>query len=318
MAQASQHVRQDQQYLLESFLESLASERGASRNTISAYQKDLSLFLSFCAQKKATVQEVSHEVISAFITQLSKEGLAPSTLARRRSAIRQFFDFLISEQERSDNPALLIPKTTHRKALPKALNKTQIDQLLQTIRADTSHDGVRFSAMIELLYASGMRISELITLKISQLERDSANQALKPFLYVQGKGNKQRIVPLHQQAVEALEAYMALRDSFLPDESNAYIFCSRGKLGHITRQRAAQLLKQACINSGIDPSACSPHTLRHSFATHLLEGGADLRIIQELLGHSDISTTQIYTHVADERLQDIVNDHHPLNEKLSR
>jgi integrase/recombinase XerD len=304
--QASAH------YLLEAFIEMLASERACAANTLQAYQKDISLFLAFCDQKNTTPQLADHQIMSAFLIASSKQKLAASTLARRRSAIRQFFDFLISEQERSDNPALLVATAKRAKPLPKVLSIIQINQLSEAAHSNETPDGLRFCAMLELLYASGMRISELIGLKLSQLERDPQSKALQPYFRVTGKGNKQRIVPLHMTALDALNAYLAIRAHFLPDEKNSYIFCSRAALGHITRQRVGQLLKQVCVRAGLDPALCSPHTLRHSFATHLLDGGADLRVIQELLGHADISSTQIYTHVTSGRLQQVVTEHHPL------
>lgn len=304
------HVR-----LLEAFIEMLAASRGAAHNTLSAYKKDLALFLEFCEQKKETLQTLSHETIAEFLTKSAKAGLAAATISRRRSAIRQFFDFLISEQERSDNPALLVPAGRRQKKLPNVLSQQEIQALSNVIQQDDSVDGIRFFAMIEMLYASGMRISELVTLKLAQLERNPHTAALQPYFYVKGKGGKQRLVPLHSSAIMAIQNYLNIRESFNKQKHNPYLFCSHGALGHITRQRVAQLLKQACLKANIDPARCSPHTLRHSFATHLLEGGADLRVIQELLGHADIATTQIYTHVAGERLQEVVQHFHPLAEK---
>lgn len=299
-------------HLAENFLEMLASERGAARNTLSAYKKDLSIFFEFTKARGEQIETLNHQHIAAFLAHSSKQELANATLARRRSALKQFFVFLVQEGERKDNPALLTTAIRKRKTLPHVLSPDQLLILTTEAKRNGSPEGVRFYAMLELLYASGMRISELVTLTTAQLERRAQGNSLQPFLMVKGKGNKERMVPLHKTAITALEKYLNQRQHFLPHEKNHYLFCSRGKTGHISRQRVGQTLKTLCINAGINPDSCSPHTLRHSFATHLLEGGADLRVIQELLGHADIATTQIYTHVASKRMQELVNEHHPL------
>lgn len=299
-------------YLLESFLEMLASERGAAKNTLQSYRKDLTLFFAFTHRHKEELATLAHQHISAFLGASGKQGLSSATLARRRSALRQFFGFLVKENERADNPALITPAARRQKTLPHVLTMTEIEAITEAAAANDSPEGIRFYAMLELLYASGMRISELVTLTMPQLERTHNGKTLQPYLMIKGKGNKERIVPLHKTAITALKSYLKLRDHFLPNDKNAYVFCSHGKLGHITRQRVAQTLKEVCLEANINPDICSPHTLRHSFATHLLEGGADLRVIQELLGHADIGTTQIYTHVAGKRMQELVNEHHPL------
>lgn len=300
-------------YWLESFLEMLLSTRNASANTIQAYETDLQLFFDFCTSAKQDPIRADHQHIERFLTHSSKQGLAASTLARRRSAIRQFYDFLVEEKECQKNPALLVPAARRRRPLPHVLSKEQMQHLNDALHADESPAGVRFAAMIELLYASGMRISELISLKLTQLEYDPETRQLQPYFHVRGKGGKQRLVPLHQGAIRSLQRYLELRSFFTKGHNNPYIFCAANARSHVTRQRVGQLLKQACIKAGIAPESCSPHTLRHSFATHLLEGGADLRVIQELLGHADIGTTQIYTHVAGERLQEVVQHFHPLS-----
>lgn len=300
------------QHLLEAFLEMLASERGAAKNTLASYRKDLSIFLEFTHKRGEQLETLTHHHIGAFLAESGKQGLASATLSRRRSALRQFFGFMVKENERADNPALITPAARKQKHLPHVLSMAQIEALTEVAAADDTAEGARFYAMLELLYASGMRISELVTLNMPQLERTKNGKTLQPYLLVKGKGGKERMVPLHKTAIAALEHYLDYRDQFLPNDKNNYVFCSRGKLGHITRQRVAQTLKEKCIVAGINPEICSPHTLRHSFATHLLEGGADLRVIQELLGHADIGTTQIYTHVAGKRMQELVNEHHPL------
>ncbi len=289
----------------------LASEKASSVNTLAAYRNDLSVFFDFARKKNITLETLTHHDISAFLASTQKQGLSPATNARRRSAIKQFFAFLVKEGERRDNPALLTSAARKHRSLPHVLSEAQLGAITTEAAANHSPEGIRFNAMLELLYASGMRISELVTLKMTQLERQ-AGKRLQPYLIVRGKGSKERLVPLHHTAMRALEDYLKQRDHFLPHEKNHYVFCSRGKVGHISRQRVAQTLKMVCLKAGINPDSCSPHTLRHSFATHLLEGGADLRVIQELLGHADISTTQIYTHVAGKRMQELVNEHHPL------
>lgn len=305
-------------YLLEAFLEMMSATRNASENTTQSYARDLELFFDFCTRKKRDILTADHHDIEGFLTYSGKQGLAASTLSRRRSSLRQFYDFLVEEKECHKNPALLVPSFKKKRTLPKVLSKENMQALSQVLKDNTSPEGLRFAAMIELLYASGMRISELVSLKLTQLEYIPGSMQLQPFFHVSGKGGKERLVPLHQTAIQALNHYLAVRPVFLRKNAatteNPYIFCARSNMGHVTRQRVGQLLKQACIKAGINPEQCSPHTLRHSFATHLLEGGADLRVIQELLGHSDISTTQIYTHVAGERLQEVVANFHPLGE----
>ncbi len=292
----------------------MVSERGASLNTAEAYRRDLTRFLLYVAEAQLDLSRLTHTELTDYLARLAKTGINERSQIRKRSALRQFFLYLYREREREDNPAhrLLAPKPARH--LPQVLNKKQVTALLRTATKDDSAQGVRFLAMLELLYASGMRISELVQLKLQQIERDPKNQTLSPHIHVTGKGNKERIVILHSSAIAALSDYLEQRDYFIPKRAKTshWLFPSAGKLGHITRQRFGQWLKECCIASGVDPGLCSPHTLRHSFASHLLEGGADLRVIQELLGHSDISTTQIYTHLAGGRLSKVVASAHPL------
>lgn len=295
----------------------LASERGSAKHSIDAYQRDVNDFFAFATKKHWDILTLSHQEISAYLAHQHTQGMAASTQARRRSALKQFFGFLLREQLRADNPVLLVVAARRERSLPSVLSQHEMLTLSQCAAADTSAEGLRLKALLELTYASGMRVSELVTLTLQHLQRDPKRKTkLQPFLLVRGKGSKERLVPLHGGAIAALEDYLQVRESFVPHHRDSrYLFSSSGKAGHLTRQRFHQLLKELCLNAGLDPARCSPHTLRHSFATHLLEGGADLRVIQELLGHADISTTQIYTHVAEGRLKEVVQTKHPLGRK---
>ena len=296
--------------LLDGFLEMIAAERGAAKNTREAYQRDLTDFLAHCAKKSLNPATLAHSDLSAYLASISKAGMAETTQMRKRSSLRQFFRYLYQERIRADDPSQLLEAPKQIRHLPNVLSAEEITTLLASAATDTTTDGLRMSALLELLYASGLRVSELVSLKRVQIERHPRTHAIEPFLRIRGKGGKDRIVPLHSSAIAALEAHLARHEGESP-----HLFPSHGKEGHLTRQRFGQMLKALCITAGIDPSRCSPHTLRHSFATHLLEGGADLRVIQELLGHADISTTQIYTHVAGSRLQEVVQTKHPLAKK---
>jgi integrase/recombinase XerD len=301
----------------DSFLEMLLSTRGASIATRDAYKRDLDDFFSYLTHHKRDLLKLSHVEISDYLSDLTARHMAASTLARRRSALTQWFKFLISERLITENPVLLVRGPKRTRTLPKLLSKKEVQALISATRADTTLEGTRMNALMEIIYASGMRVSELVTLTTAHIERDPKHKKrIQPYFMVRGKGSKDRIVPLHAGAIEALSNYLEVREQFIPKgRESRYLFPSSSKEGHLTRQRFGQMLKALCLKAGIAPSRCSPHTLRHSFATHLLEGGADLRVIQELLGHADIATTQIYTHVADQRLSNVVNAKHPLAKK---
>ena len=303
--------------LKNSFLEMLASERGSAKLSIEAYRRDLDDFFAFTTSKKLTLETLTHQHVAGYNSHLTARAMSSATIARRRSALKQFFGFLVKEQVRADNPLLLVVASKPTRSLPHVLQHAELKALSAEASRDTSAEGLRLRALLELTYASGMRVSELVTLTLQHLERDPKKPSkLQPFLMVRGKGNKDRIVPLHSGALDALQDYLEVREVFVPKgRDSRFLFPSSGKAGHLTRQRFHQALKQLCVQAGINPEHCSPHTLRHSFATHLLEGGADLRVIQELLGHADISTTQIYTHVAGNRLKETVNKKHPLAKK---
>jgi integrase/recombinase XerD len=288
--------------LIESFLEMMTAERGAARNTILSYARDLKEARAYLKARKMSFETADKHMLESYTGSLTRAGLSPRTVARRISSLRQFFHFLYSESRRTDNPAALLDAPKQPRKLPGSLAREDIEALIATAR--TGGDA-RLSAMLELLYGSGLRVSELVALPARALERKGGQGFA--FLTIRGKGNKERLVPLHDAAVDAFQAYLAERK-----EESKWLFPSRGKQGHVTRQRFGQMLKELALKAGLNPEKISPHTLRHSFASHLLAGGADLRVIQELLGHADIATTQIYTHVEQDRLARLVTRHHPL------
>lgn len=296
---------------IEMFLESLVAERGASVHTVEAYRRDL---LQFSAHlKRRALEDCTQAEVEGFLHELSRKQLSAASIARKLSAIKQLCRFMVSEQLRADNPAIHVQMGKAARHLPSVLSVEDVRQLIEQARRDDSPEGVRLYAFISLLYASGLRVSELVSLKLAHLVRNPAQPlGYDPFLLIRGKGNKERLVPLHQQALQAVIDYIPLRACWMGGAtSSRWLFPGSGSSGHLTRQRLAQLLKKLSYDAGLDPATISPHTLRHSFATHLLSGGADLRVIQELLGHSDIATTQIYTHVAGDHLKTLV-ERHPL------
>ena len=305
---------------LKQFLETIYIEQGASDNTIAAYGSDLKEFLEFLAEKHSAIETVTDLKIREFVQVLSSKKLSGRSVARKISAVRHFLSFLYEERVIDHNPALDVdmPKMSH--SIPRVLAETEVGKLLEYSYQDTSPSGLRNSAMLELLYASGMRVSELISLKLSQVKIQQKREEILPYIMITGKGNKDRIVALNQKAIEAIQRYLKVIDIFtLVKDRNIWLFPSKqSEEGHITRQYFARTLKQIAISSGVDPDKVSPHKIRHSFATHLLNNGADLRIIQELLGHQDISTTQIYTHVANTKLKSVVENFHPLARKIQK
>ena len=291
---------------LEAFLEMLLTERGAAENTLAAYRRDLTDFADFIARRGTSLKTAGPTDIQAYLKFLDDLGLKATTQARRLSALRQLFAYLLGEDIRRDDPSLNIDSPRAGRRLPKYLNEEEVDRLLTAAVGETAEEK-RLHALLQLLYATGLRVSELVTLPFPAL-RDQDR-----FLMVRGKGNKERLVPVNRTSKQALEDYLAMRDGFCPEgQHSKWLFPSRGGQGHLTRQRLGQLLKDLAIRSGIDPAKGSPHVLRHAFASHLLANGADLRSLQKMLGHADISTTQIYTHVLQKRLMEIVSTHHPL------
>ena len=304
------------QELLNQFLEVIYIENGASNNTIESYKNDLQNFRDFLKSQSTNLTDTNETSIRNFIQSLIKKSLSNRTIARKISALRHFFLFLYEEKIITNNPTLNIdtPKMSH--TVPKVFSENELSTLLTHCYKDTTANGIRNTAMVEVLYASGMRVSELISLKIQQLQIQKNNKTILPYIIIKGKGNKERIVVLNQKSIEALEKYLKIIKSFSNTLNNIWLFPSKTSTeGHITRQYFAKLLKKISAEANISPDKISPHKIRHSFATHLLNNGADLRTIQELLGHKDISTTQIYTHVANKKLKSIVDTFHPLAKK---
>lgn len=293
--------------LVESFLDMLLAERNAAANTRLAYGHDLADAAAFLEQRKRDLAAANEDDIRAYIASLA--GASARTQARRLSALRQFFRFLVSENRRTDDPTRAIDAPKQGRSLPKYLSEKEVAQLLTSVEAMKGAPGARLRAMLELLYASGLRVSELVNLPLAGL------QLARGFVQVRGKGGKERVVPLGSPAAKAIQNWLPHRQTLLGEkQTSPHLFPSRGG-APITRQRLFQLIKEAGAAAGIDPARLSPHVLRHAFATHLIERGADLRSVQTMLGHADIATTQIYTHVADSRLQKAVAKHHPLAKK---
>lgn len=296
------------------FLEARAAEAGAAQNTLNAYEQDLSRFCEWLARDGGDLATVPKDRIEAYLIACANEGLAASTRARRLSSIRQLFAFAFEEGLREDNPALTIKGPGRGRRLPKTLSVEDVDKLLIAAREMAHSPALRLrnTCLMELLYATGMRVSELVSLPVTSARGDPE------MLLVRGKGGKERLVPMSQTAKDALAAWLEHRDAeeeLARQEgrpSSAFLFQSRGKLGHMTRVNFYNLIKNLAAYAYVDPSTVTPHTLRHAFATHLLAGGADLRTIQTLLGHADVATTEIYTHVLEDRLRDLVETHHPL------
>ena len=298
----------------------LSAERGAAGNTLEAYRRDLEDFAGFLAARGQTLTEAHPADISQYLQARATRGLAPASRARRLSAIRQLYRFLEAEGTITASPAVGIPAPGKARRLPKTLSVAEVDRLIETAaRATAALRGrdlvraVRHHCLIEMLYATGMRVSELVSLPRSVLAGDPR------VLSIRGKGGRERLVPLNGPARAALDRYLRLgsdpNDAIAPMLATKRLFPSRSAEGHLTRQRLAQDLKATAIAAGLDPERVSPHVLRHAFASHLLDRGADLRSVQQLLGHADISTTEIYTHVLEERLKKIVSEHHPLAKK---
>ncbi len=296
------------------YLEACQAERGASDNTILAYARDLNDFAAYLARKKSDFTSADRHMIETYLIALDRAGMARTTRARRLSAIRQIYRFAYEEGWREDNPAAQIKGPRRKKSLPKTLSEQDVDRLLDAASAygRSKSDRLRNACLFQLLYATGMRVSELVSLPVNAARGDPA------MLLVKGKGGKERMVPLSQPARTALSFWLTQRDKnedaarAKGRTSSRFLFPSSAKDGHLSRIRFYTLVKEVALASGLQPDGITPHVLRHAFATHLLANGADLRVIQTLLGHADISTTEIYTHVLDERLKDLVLNHHPL------
>ncbi|MBW8300098.1 MAG: site-specific tyrosine recombinase XerD [Hydrogenophaga sp.] len=301
---------------VEAFLEMMSAERGAAANTLSSYERDLDDLHSFLNARKVSLGSAGSSDLSAYLGDLARRGFQPTSQARRLSTMRQFYKFLYAEGLRSDDPTAILDSPKKARPLPKFLSIDEVGKLLSLAEQEADLPGpgqfarIRLLALIELLYATGMRVSELVALPAKVLTQEGR------FLVVRGKGNKERLVPLSRAAVAALSRYGAEMAAERGDrEASPFLFPAASKEGHLPRQVFARDLKDLAIRAGLPAASVSPHVLRHAFASHLLANGADLRVVQELLGHSDISTTQIYTHVLDERLRELVQTHHPLAKK---
>ncbi|RLJ59308.1 integrase/recombinase XerD [Litoreibacter meonggei] len=299
---------------IETFLDAQAAELDASENTLLAYGRDLIDFAGWLADRGPTFETASRADVEDYLIHCDNQGLAQSTRARRLSAVKQIYRFAYEEGWREDNPAIQIKGPGRKKSLPKTLSVEEVDRLLGAAQtsARSVEDRLRNTCLMELLYATGMRVTELVTLPVAAARGDPR------MLLVRGKGGKERMVPLAASARDAVAVWIETRDETdaaaqaKGKPMSRFLFPSRGKSGHLTRHRFYVLIKELAVAGGVDPSKVTPHTLRHAFATHLLANGADLRAIQTLLGHADISTTEIYTHVLDERLKELVLEHHPL------
>ena len=296
---------------IEAFLEMMAAERAAAANTLTAYAGDLADVRRFLSPRGQDLATAAAEDLEAYFRDLSVRGLSAATAARRRSAARQLFRFVLDEGWRTDDPTSRVEAPRRGRPLPKILTRDETRRLIEAAAARDGAAGARLAAMVELLYASGLRISELTALPLAPFLLAPA------YLIVTGKGGKDRLAPLNEAARVAVRAYLPFRPVFLPRgvKTSPWLFPSRSRGGRLTTRRFAQLLDEAAQAAGLDPAKVSPHVLRHAFATHLLEGGADLRVVQTLLGHADIATTQIYTHVTQDRLREVVETRHPLSRR---
>ena len=309
-------ARRSDERLIGLFLDMLAAERGAQSNTLSAYRRDLDDFASHLAGVRRTVGNASTEQLRRYLGELARRGLSAATVARRLSAIRQLYRFLYAEGQRGDDPAAVLEGPKRTRPLPKTLSIAEVDRLLHAAAACEPDApllrrlrAARLTCLLETLYATGLRVSELVALPLSAARRDAR------VIVVRGKGNKERLVPLNDAAKRSMQAYLALLAEAGRNAQAAqskWLFPSFGESGHLTRQHLARELKALAAAAGLRADRISPHVLRHAFASHLLHNGADLRVVQTLLGHADISTTQIYTHVLEERLKSLVRDLHPL------
>lgn len=299
---------------IENFLEMMSAERGAAHNTLESYQRDLEAAADILTTRGTNLAEAKTDDIRRVLDSMADEGFAATSQARRLSALRQFYRFLYAEGFRQDDPTSVIDAPKKQKPLPKIMSVENVGRLLdraaleaqETTEPAERFKALRLHALLETLYATGLRVSELVGLPVSVARTDHR------FLIVRGKGSKDRMVPLSPKAREALQAFIVVRDALPGSDDNPWLFPAYSESGHLARQVFGRELKILAARAGLSSASISPHVLRHAFASHLLQNGADLRTVQQLLGHSDISTTQIYTHVLEERLHKLVSEHHPL------
>lgn len=315
MGNPARPTHQSDERLIALYLNMLAAERAAGANTLSAYGSDLADFAAYLSGARSSIARASTADLRAYLGALSRRGLRPASVARRLSAIRQLYRFLYTEGHRPDDPAAGLEGPKRGRPLPKTLTLAEVEQLLRAAAAADAAAplpvrlrAARLACFVEMLYATGLRVSELVALPASAARRDAR------LIVVRGKGNKERLVPLNEAARRATGQYLALLAQSGGDAKSKWLFPSFGESGHLTRQHLARELKTLAAAAGLRANQVSPHVLRHAFASHLLHNGADLRVVQTLLGHADISTTQIYTHVLDDRLKSLVRDLHPLSE----
>jgi integrase/recombinase XerD len=308
---------------MEAFLEMMSAERGAALNTLQSYQHDLDDLHGFLSERSVRITEAGSGDLGAYLSGLARQGFKASSQARRLSAMRQFYKFLYAEGFRTDDPTGILDAPKKGRPLPKIMGVDEVTQLLTQAEQEAALSGpnqlqrLRMLALLELLYATGMRVSELVSLPAKVLDQEGR------FLMILGKGNKERLVPLSHSAIAAIKTYGRMQAAEIaaakePPPESPWLFPSSSKGGFLPRQVFARDLKDLAIRAGLTPSLISPHVMRHAFASHLLQNGADLRVVQELLGHSDISTTQIYTHVLEERLHQLVQTHHPLAKQAKK
>jgi len=313
MARNALQPRPDVTPQIEAFLEMMAVERDAAPNTLAAYGRDLADAEAGLG-KSGGLMGADSPALEVWYAGLSRAGLSAATAARRRSAVRQFYRFALSEGWRKDDPSRRLEAPARGRPLPKVLSREEIERLFERLMDRDGTSALRLLTLVELAYASGLRVSELLALRVEPFRRDPDH------LIVRGKGGKERLAPIGPAARRAVQAWLDVRDAARKPKApdSVWLFPSTGASGHLTPRRFAQLLEQAALNAGLERGRVTPHVLRHAFATHLLEGGADLRVVQTLLGHADISTTQIYTHVARDHLARVVRDKHPLSRPQPR
>ena len=287
------------------FLSSLAAERGAAKNTLDAYRRDLADYEMTLRRYELSPANAQRNDVESYLAGLSAEGLAATTRARRLSAVKQLHAFMYAEGWRDGDPAAPVRGPARPRRLPKTLSTDDVSRLIEAAHNGEGLASARRACLIEVLYATGLRVTELVSLPVAQMRRNPQ------MIRVKGKGDKERLAPLSDRARAAIGVYLPLRDAS-KDKVSPYLFPSRGKLGHLTRERFYQIIRELALQAELDPSGISPHTMRHAFATHMLANGADLRVIQTLLGHADITTTEIYTHVMDDQLRELVLENHPL------
>lgn len=305
----------------EQFLEMMQAERGISNNSFASYSRDLKDFEEFLSKISKPETSITDGDIGIYIEYLYKKSLSPRSINRKISTVKTYYNFLLSDKIIDYNPVFSAPLPKYTNKLPMHLSLEEIKTLLNFFDSDNSPESIRLGAMIHLLYASGLRVSELVSIKLTTICSGAKQELIRKSFTITGKGSKERLVVINDKAIDKLQEYLAIRDYFSSGKSfkaKEYFFCSNSKEGHMTRQNFAISLKKASYDAGLDSSKISPHVLRHSFATNLLEGGADLRVIQELLGHADIGTTQIYTHLQTTHLKESLDKHHPLSKNMVR